>query len=200
MSILLQSPPEDVVIAGVVVPINWDFRTSIKFDILMNGNKPLEEKCLEAILLYYGQTNEEGEVILPVQVLEHLDEAYEKIIWFYSGGRQETGKAAEKVKKGYYFDHDDTYIYAAFMDQYKVDLSKADSMHWWLFKAMFLSLKEDNEICQIIKYRTVKITNKMPREKRDFLRRMREIYAPPADMKDRKELNEIEEKLLNGTF
>lgn len=200
MSLLLGEPPCTVQINGMLIPINWDYRVSVQFDILMNGELTQEEKCLGAIALYYGHKSSAEELTVPGCVMENIEEAFDKIAWFFSGGKPEPKKGNRSVKKGYFFDFDDEYIYSAFMDQYDINLNEVETMHWWHFKALFRSLKEDNEISQIIKYRTVQIPSRLPREKKNFLNKMKEIYAPPVNTKVQQELNEIEEKLLNHTY
>lgn len=200
MSLLLGEPPCTVQINGMLVPINWDYRVSVQFDILMNGELTQEEKCLGAIALYYAHKSSAEGLTVPVCVMENLEEAFDKITWFFSGGKPDPKKGNRSVQKGYFFDFDDEYIYSAFMDQYDINLNEVKTMHWWHFKALFRSLKEDNEISQIIKYRTVQIPSRLPREKKDFLNKMKEIYAPPVNTKVQQELNEIEEKLLNHTY
>ncbi|WP_165442998.1 Gp15 family bacteriophage protein [Senegalia massiliensis] len=61
----------------------------------------------------------------------------------------------EKLKADniYSFEHDDEYIYSAFLDQYGIDLKDIKHLHWWKFKSPFKGLKEDNLICKIMRYR-----------------------------------------------
>ena len=72
-----------------------------------------------------------------------LEEAIDKFIWFYECGR----KNYHKVKSGkgtkreeiYSFNYDDEYIYSAFYEKYRIDLSKS-YVHWWKFQALLKGL------------------------------------------------------------
>ena len=44
MNLLTEAAPKTVSIAGVEVPIRWDFRTSVRFEQLMEEDLPDEEK------------------------------------------------------------------------------------------------------------------------------------------------------------
>lgn len=195
MGLLTEELPRKVKIAGELVDINWTYRTAIAFDVLMHGEKTEEEKCCGAILLFYGRQMEDGSIELPAQVIGNIPEAFERLLWFFSGGKENQPREKGGTK-GYFFGHDDAYICAAFMDQYRIDLTEETQMHWWKFQGLFQSLKEDNEISHIIQYRTAKISNKMPKEQREFLKKMKRIYASPADIKKQKELGDLEEELL----
>lgn len=195
MGILTGELPRKVEIAGKMVDINWTYRTAIAFDVLMQGEKTEEEKCCGALLLFYGEQKKDGSIEIPVHVMEHLSEAFERLLWFYSGGKEIRTREKGGVK-GYFFGYDDAYIYAAFMDQYRIDLTEEKKMHWWKFQGLFQSLKEDNEISHIIQYRTAQISNKMPKEQREFLKKMKRIYATPTDIREEKEAGDLEEELL----
>ncbi|MBS4916067.1 MAG: hypothetical protein KHZ93_00595 [Clostridiales bacterium] len=41
------------------------------------------------------------------------------------------------------FHVDDEYIYAAFLDQYGVDMQDVGPLRWWKFKAMFQGIKSE---------------------------------------------------------
>ena len=98
----------------------------------------------------------------------------------------------------YSFAYDDEYIYAAFLDQYGVDLQDVPSLHWWKFKAMFQGLKSDNRIVEIMGYRSMEISPQMSKEQKQFYRKMKKQFAIPLPQSEREKLSAIEEALLNG--
>lgn len=192
MNLLIDLVPVSVDIEGEKYEINSDFRTSILFELLMQDSEISEEdKIIHALELYYS--------ILP----NNLNEAVEKLLWFYRCGKDEVegkGYGKGKSEQIYSYDYDDDYIYSAFLDQYGVDLQDMEYLHWWKFKAMFKALKEDNEIVKIMGYRAMDLSKIKDKEEKSYYKKMKELYKIPSNIsKDEKEkLNQIEEILLNG--
>ena len=193
MNILIDLLPKEVTIDNKEYKINSDFRTSILFELLMQDSSiGEEEKILMALQLYYPQ--------IPM----NINGAIEKMLWFYRCGKdisksKGNGKG-KSVTQIYSFEHDDDYIYAAFMDQYGIDLQDIDYLHWWKFKAMFKSLKEDNEIVKIMGYRSMDLSKIKDKEQKTYYKRMKELYKLPIQISKHEEekLKEIEQVLQNG--
>lgn len=192
MNILIDILPNEVDIEGENYKINSDFRTSILFELLMQDNSMSEEdKIIHALELYY-----------PV-LSKNINEAIEKMLWFYRCGKDivsAKGTGRGKSTQVYSYEYDDDYIYSAFLDQYGVDLQDIEYLHWWKFKAMFKSLKEDNEIVKIMGYRAMDISKIKDKEQKDYYKKMKDIYKIPSNInKDEEEkLDEINEILLHG--
>ncbi|WLF70482.1 bacteriophage Gp15 family protein [Clostridium septicum] len=191
MNLLIDLVPITVDIDGIKYDINSDFRTSILFELLMQDSEINEEyKIINALELYY-----------PV-VPTNINEAVEKILWFYRCGKEATsqkgnskGKSAAQI---YSFDYDDEYIYSAFLDQYGIDLQDIDYLHWWKFKAMFKGLKEDNEIVKIMGYRSIDLSKIKDKEEKMRYRKMKELYKIPTSKGENDKLDEINNILLSG--
>lgn len=193
MSILIDLVPTTINIDNKEYEINSDFRTSILFELLMQDNSMGDkDKMLMALKLYYP--------VIP----ENINEAIEQMLWFYRCGkdiRKSNGNGKGKsVTQIYSFDYDDDYIYAAFMDQYGIDLQDIEYLHWWKFKAMFKSLKEDNEIVKIMGYRSMDLSKIKDKEQKSYYKKMQELYKIPISKDEDRKLKEIEEALLNGTY
>jgi len=193
MNILIDSLPLEVTIDRVNYSIDSDFRTSMIFEMMM-GDKELEgeQQIEKALDLYYP--------IIP----PNINEAMDKILWFYRCGKDMVnsgGNGSTKNKSGdiYDFDFDDIYIYSAFLDQYRIDLQDAD-LHWWKFKALFKSLKEDNEIVKIMGYRSMDLSKIKDKEEKDHYKNMKELYKIQGRVsKDETEkLKSIQEALQKG--
>lgn len=176
MNILIDELPESVEIDGIEYKINSDFRISIMFELLMQDNTINDnEKIDVALNLYYPEIPHD-----PVQALE-------KILWFYRCGKEDSASYTQKENTGafiqqqaiYSFEFDAEYIYAAFLDQYGIDLQDIEHLHWWKFKALFKGLREDNLIVKIMGYRAIKIDDSMNDSEKKFYRRMKKIYALP---------------------
>lgn len=193
-SILTNKPSKSVTIRGVEVPIKWDFRTSIKFtELLADRDLSKIELIKKGVRLYYGAWADthsfaEGE----------LEEAIEKMIEFYSHSLSPVNKNKSSKKQSYSFTYDAEYVYAAFWEQYKIDLSVVE-MHWWNFKALFNGLSEKTQFGKIIGYRTMDISRLSDEEKK-FYREMKSLYKLPTHESEIDEAlsNELAEALENG--
>ena len=189
MNILVDLLPITVEIDNKEYEINSDFRTSILFELLMQDSSIGEEdKIITALELYYP--------VIP----ENINEAIEQMLWFYRCGKEITSSKGngkgKRVTQIYSFEHD--YIYAAFMDQYNIDLQDIEYLHWWKFKAMFKSLKEDNEIVKIMGYRSMDLSKIKSKEEKAYYKKMRKLYEIPIPKDEREKLDEITEALLLG--
>ena len=191
MNLLIDLVPETVTIDNEEYEINSDFRTSILFELLMQ-DKLLndKEKIVNALSLYYP--------VCP----RNINEAINQMLWFYRGGKDiELSKGKGKGKSDiqiYSFEHDDDYIYAAFMDQYRIDLQDIEYLHWWKFKAMFKSLREDNEIVKIMGYRSMDLSKIKDKEEKAYYRKMKELHKIPVSQSEKEKIDKINEILLNG--
>lgn len=192
MSILTDKLPDTVTIGGTEHPIRTDFRISIKFELLLQDQEAEQrELVIEGLQLYYGDS-------LRALGTQDVQEAVDSMLWFYQCGKTEK-KRGSGISHGpaYSFEYDDKYIYAAFMNQYKIDLQNIEYMHWWTFRSLFDSLDESQRIMEIIKFRTVKIDNKMSKEQRKFYREMKRLYALPKRKKTAQDAA-LEDMLMRG--
>lgn len=180
--------PTTVEIEGVEFPINWDFRTSIKFEMMVQGENN-DRNILSSLLeLYYGD-----------RIPPNVTKAIEKALWFYSGGdpQQKKNVSNKKDERPYSFEYDWGYIYSAFLEQFHIDLQDVN-IHWWKFRSMFSSLGENTKFAEIIGYRCIKLTNKIPKEQREFYRKMKKIYALPKSKIEEERIQDIRERLRKG--
>lgn len=199
MNILLDLLPETVLIGDVEYPINTDFRISILFELMMQDDSISDtEKTKEAIRLYYPERPHD------------IRQAVEQLLWFYRCGKDEKTRGRKSSEKSYEtdeideteerlvysFEHDDRYIYAAFLSEYGIDLQDIEGLHWWKFRALFISLNENCEFKKIIGYRTIKITSKMPKDQRAFYQKMKRIYALPLSDDEQEKYDAITKALM----
>ena len=193
MNILIDLVPNTVEIDDEKYEINSDFRTSILFELLMQDDELSdEEKIATALELYYPN----------IPPYDKWNEAINKILWFYRGGKDiELSKGKGQGRSSiqiYSFNYDDDYIYAAFLDQYRIDLQDIEYLHWWKFKAMFKALKEDNEIVKIMGYRSMDLSKIKDKEQREHYKKLKKMYEIPKNKNEIEKVNEIENILLNG--
>ena len=191
MNLLIDLVPKTITIDNKEYEINSDFRTSILFELLMQDKSIKDnDKIYLALELYYPN------------IPDDINSAIEKMLWFYRCGKdlitsKRKGKGKSDIKI-YSFEYDDDYIYAAFMDQYGIDLQDIKYLHWWKFKAMFKSLKEDTEIVKIMRYRSMDLSKIKDKNEKAYYKKMQELYKIPISKDEQEKLKEIEKALLNG--
>lgn len=214
MNILTDQLPGSVLVAGKEYRINTDFRVSIRFEEMIQDKNITEEQRLftEELLNIpeFDGDHEKARLLAkynsglalyyPV-IPEDLEGAISQMLWFYQGGKTEEQKQSGKGKKQsqiYSFTYDAEYIYAAFMEQYGIDLNTVE-LHWWKFSAMFAGLKEDCLISKIMGYRATD-TAGMDKEQKKFYKKMKEIYKLPENVseEDRALEEEVTQALMNG--
>lgn len=191
MNLLIDLLPNSVIIDNMEYEINSDFRTSILFELLIQDSSMRDNgKIRMALELYYPN------------IPKNVNEAIKQIIWFYRCGKDiasSKGKGnGKRTSRIYSFEHDDDYIYAAFMDQYNIDLQDIENLHWWKFKAMFLGLKENNKIVEIMGYRSMDLSKIKDKEQKTHYKKMQKIYEIPINQDEREKLDAIEKALLTG--
>ena len=192
MNILIDKLPCSVVIDNIDTEIVSDFRTSILFEQLMKDNSVNDDVKIELALNLY----------FPKQYIINTVDAVNKIIWFYSGGKEikeNRSKSNSSNINIYDFEQDADYIYAAFMEQYKIDLADIDYLHWWKFKSLFYGLNKDIQLSKIMFYRSIELTDDMTKNERKFYRDMKRLYAL-EDMRSEEEKEQDFNDCLAGMF
>ena len=189
MSLLIDRLPDAVEISGVDYRINTGFRTAVLFELMMQDDffYPAEKQDM-ALKLFFP--------VCP----DDVNAAMRAIIWFYEGGDRKKNSRELRKRRGnhrliYSYDHDDQYIYAAFLQQYGIDLTSA-KLHWWQFRALFLALDDTCKFCKIMHYRAMTIDPKLSKEEQRFYRDMKEIYALPIDDDEQQKHDAIEAALM----
>lgn len=137
------------------------------------------------------------------KIPRQYEEAVNALLWFYKCGKKDSPqKQAVAAKRGktriYSFNHDDDYIYSAFMTQYGIDLQDIEYLHWWKFRAMFNSLTSQNEIVKIMEYRSIDLKEDMSKAQKAFYRKMKLIHALPLPKDEEEKQQAIEDALMNG--
>jgi len=140
-----------------------DFRVFILFELLMKDNLLIDsEKLVLALNLCYEK--------MP----SSLKDAVEGMFWFYSGGQ--SGEAQERSGEIYSFEKDAGLIYAAFLSEYNIDLTKV-KLHWWVFRQLFYALKDDTLIKRIMSIRAMDTDNIKNDEIRNFYEDLKQKFS-----------------------
>lgn len=198
MNLLIDGLPESVEIGGQTVKIETGFRTGILFEEMIRDVSMSDtEKIQTALGLYFPGVYFDGADV--------IQEAVDRLFWFYRCGEElpeMTGSEEDTEEEGttdapFSYEYDADYIYAAFLQAYKIDLAR-HSLHWWQFRALFRALPEDTQIMKIIGYRTMKIPAKLPKEQKQHYQRMKRLYRLPQSEDIRKLESDLSNLLMNG--
>lgn len=177
-NILIDPLPNSLIVAGKVHPIYSGFRTFILLELLFSDrNVPESNKPFAALELVYKS------------IPNDLSVAFERLLWFYAGGNVSVPSgpkegAAQQARRVYDFDQDDAYIYAAFLQQYGIDLNSVEDFHWWKFKALFRGLSGDCEFVKIMEYRAMDVRKIKDKEQRRHYARLQAQYALRENLSD----------------
>jgi len=183
---------DQAVVNGERYEIRTNFRTSILFELMMQDDSlSSKQKVRKGLNLYYP--------VIP----DDLSAAVDTALWFYRCGKEETTAqkrmAARRGKNQIYsFEHDAGLIYAAFLLAYNIDLQDVKHMHWWRFRFLFNSLPKDCEFVRAMEYRSIDINDNMPKEQKDFYKKMKRLYALPLSKAEDDRQAGMENALLNG--
>lgn len=188
MNMLTDSVPESLTIAGTEYEINTDYSVWLKFEMLLSD----EVEDSKATLLDIKKLIFKSKI--PPDRAD--EETTEQILWFYRCGKPEQ-KGGSSSKKIFDYDYDDGYIYAAYMEQYHIDIS-GTYMHWWKFHALMLSLSENTEFVKIMGYRAIEINSKMTAAQKAFYQKMKKHYKLPVKKEEQQRITAIEDALING--
>ena len=156
-------PSQSVRVGDRFFEINTDFRVWIEVSNQLERDdlSDFEKICM---LLVMGYKKE-----LP----QNIDAAIEALFDFFSMGKR--GSAPSSHTQVLSFSQDEGFIYAAFMQQYGIDLYK-DNLHWHQFLQLLNSLGEDCALVRIMGYRSIKTGKiKNPQEKK-FYENMKKKY------------------------
>ena len=174
--------PERYYYRGKYYDFRSDFRAWIKVEaLLFDGDVPADMKPYIIVRIVFGKN------------APPLRAALRYIFWFYRCGapvpRENSGGGEiSESRRAYDYDYDADLIYAAFMQNYGIDLYDTEYLHWWKFRALFKGLK-DTRINDIMGVRQTDITDNMSEERKDSIITMQEIYELPVSLYERRRIN-----------
>ena len=164
---------------GVEYAVRADFRTWAKYEGLISDTD------LAPDMVHYAAM----ELIFPGKKPPSDSRLREFISWFYRCG-EEKRELPRSSFRSYSLEYDEGYIYAAFLQQYGIDLCRSD-MHWWQFSALLRGLRE-TKFNDIAGWRSAEIDKDTPRHRREFLEEMQEIYALPETLTDKERRERVQ--------
>lgn len=190
--IMFNKLPYFVILQEKKYKINVDFRNMISFENKVQDKSVDNSKKIEYGLRHFYPAFFYAENYYKLLNNEQLyKEACDKLIWFYKCGRDDyhktKGNKKGQNKQIYSYEFDDEYIYGAFYEQYRIDLAY-DKVHWWKFKSLLKSLKDDTEFVKIKGYRAYTGKDKNMLE-------LREYWELPKPVEEQERINKIYEAL-----
>ena len=165
--------PEKASIDGTEYPIGFGYRTMMAIEMEIYSDHNDEQKLLNALNLFYLGN-----------IPQDVTAAVEYMMWFFRTGKEakkeESGAASglRKTRRGYCFEQDAPLLYAAFRQQYGIDLrrTKSAELHWWEFLALFEALDENTKLAKVIYWRTCPLKD-MSKKQKKYIQKMRSLYA-----------------------
>lgn len=177
MNILTEHLPESVEVNGKEYGIKTDFKIWIRFSQVIFSEKGEYRALAEALCEIFKE------------IPPNLTGALEAMIDFYTLQKKSRGEWQENKRTQIFdFDIDSGLIYAAFFQQYRIDLTKTD-MHWWVFKTLFDSLSEDTQFVKVMQFRCKDVTAIKDKEMKKYYIRMKRQYALPDNRSEREKEN-----------
>lgn len=159
--------------------IAWKYRDMIEVEIIIFNDESPQDKLNKALNKFYCQ-----------DIPKDRNRAIEEMLWFFECGssKKDNNKksGSKNARRAYDFNVDAPYIYAAFREQYGINLMIEQNLHWWEFSALFDCLNEETKMKRIIYYRTAD-TKGLPDKQRKFINAMRaryEIRKPTGSLSD----------------
>lgn len=186
--IMFNKLPYFVILQGNKYKINVDFRNMISFENkVQDKSVDKSEKIKYGLRHFYPAFFYEENYNKLLYKPQLYKEACDKLIWFYKCGREDyhksNGNGKVNNKQIYSYEYDDEYIYGAFYEQYRIDLAY-DKVHWWKFKALLKSLKDDTEFVKIKGYRAYTGDDKNMIE-------LRKYWELPLSLEEQERLNKL---------
>ncbi len=156
--------PQAVKIDGRAVPVNTDFRTALKILRAFGDDRLLGSEKISVMLR-----------LLYPEIPQNTTDAVRQGLRFLNLGDTPKKPSANKPRL-FSFEKDSMFIAAAFMSTYGIDLSNADRLHWWAFRALFSDLGSDCFFISLVSLRNRKISGHLSKSEKIFVRRNPDLF------------------------
>lgn len=126
---------------------------------------------------------------------ETMEECVQGLVWFL-GGWNHDNRLKKQDDEIVVMDYmvDQWRIYAAFMQQYHIDLDKAE-LHFWSFMGLLTNLEECH-FTQVRDMRAMKETGDMSAKQKEALRNAKKIYGISRENPEGDKMSEAREEFL----
>lgn len=188
LAISQEELPTRIIADDLEIPVSADFRSWIKADLIMKDRQIPKEAKLPVICQYIGLDLSRLDVTIP--------DLWAGIFKFYMCEQEPRGEAVSSSSAtAYRFDCDWWLIYAAFIQQYGINLLTAD-LHWFEFRALLDGLTEQTQFIKVVQAR-LRDTSKLKGEEKAQAEKLKRYWKVPDDnAQEERDPHEIEAELL----
>lgn len=198
---ITSSLPHTVDVGGVAVDINTGHRAGIAFTSVLEDSSLSDEDKLSRALDIYYKDRDVARHDVSALIKAALDFYSYDPAEHYGRTRAALNKGGDKprrTKQLISYVKDGALIYAAFLQQYGIDLADGE-LHWHKFRALLDGLTEDAQLVKVMRYRSIKLGD-VATEERKFYRDMQEFYSLEQISEDEAErLSALEDKLMSAS-
>lgn len=188
LAISQEELPTRIIADDLEIPVSADFRSWIKADLIMKDRQIPKEAKLPVICQYIGLDLTNLDVTIP--------DLWAGIFKFYMCEQEPRGEAVSSSRAtAYRFDCDWWLIYAAFIQQYGINLLTAD-LHWFEFRALLDGLTEQTQFIKVVQAR-LRDTSNLKGEEKVQAEKLKRYWKVPDDItQEERDPHEIEAELL----
>lgn len=188
LAISQEELPTRIIADDLEIPVSADFRSWIKADLIMKDRQIPKEAKLPVICQYIGLDLSRLNVTIP--------DLWAGIFKFYMCEQEPRGEAVSSSSAtAYRFDCDWWLIYAAFLQQYGINLLTAD-LHWFEFRALLDGLTEQTQFIKVVQAR-LRDTSRLKGEEKAQAEKLKRYWKVPDDSaQEERDPHEIEAELL----
>lgn len=184
---------DELVLDDVTYPLNLSFNKVLRmFDMWEDDEVPDYVKPHFALRILTGEkfeqlTAQEAMDVFEQVFDEHIQikKAIEEVPEYdLAGNVMKPVKAGTSTKKKrvYSLKYDGEYIYASFMQAYKIDLfEQQNKLHWKKFNAFLAGLPEGTKLIEVIKIRSYEPQKGDTQRHIDEMKELQEEYRLPDD-------------------
>ncbi|HFI0790118.1 TPA: bacteriophage Gp15 family protein [Streptococcus suis] len=190
---LSQQLKDELVFEGKVYPLDLSFdNVLIIFDVLNDESVSDLEKTYTCLNRLTGLPLTELLAIFgPEAAFETFKSIFESCIKTESRTKKteydllgnplpEVDSDEDEEKPLYSIEHDAEYIYAAFMQVYKIDLIEVQGqLHWKKFNALLAGLPDNTKMSEIMRIRAWKPSKFDSEAERGRMRKLKKLFALP---------------------
>ena len=188
LAISQEELPTSIIADDLEIPVSADFRSWIKADLIMKDRQIPKEAKLPVICQYIDLDLTDLDVTIP--------DLWAGIFKFYMCEQEPRGEVASDSRAtAYRFDCDWWLIYAAFIQQYGINLLTAD-LHWFEFRALLDGLTEQTQFIKVVQAR-LRDTSRLKGEEKAQAEKLKRYWKVPDDSaQEERDPHEIEAELL----
>lgn len=180
--------PDSIDVAGKPYDISVDFRDWIRVDLVLRDPHIPEVAKLPIICQFIGPELLESQ--------ETPEDLWAGIFAFYTCQKpmKEPPASLTSDRTAYRYDEDWWLLYAAFKQQYNIDLLTV-GLHWFEFRALVEGLTDDTQFIKIAQIRT-RDTSKLKGDEKRQADQLERYWRIDDDQQEERDPHEIEAELL----